>query len=80
MVVTETQLLENGFRSFDWVQKNFDELARKYEGKLVAVVDEEIIASSDTIEDLIMQIEKKGKNPAETYVTSFPPRDIIWIL
>jgi len=80
MVAIETQLLEKGSKSFDWVQRNFDELARKYEGKLIAVEDKEIIASSDTIEDLVIQIEKRGKNPAETYVTSFPPKDLIWIL
>jgi predicted Rossmann-fold nucleotide-binding protein len=80
MAVTDTQLLEKGFRSSNWVQKNFDELAKKYEGKLIAVEDEEIIAVSDTMEDLTRQIERKGKNPAETYVTSFPPGDFIWVL
>ena len=79
MAVTETQLLEKGLRSSDWVQRNFDELAKKYEGKLIAVEDEEVIAASDTIEDLIRQIEGKNKNPAETYVTSFPPSDSIWV-
>ena len=79
-MATETQLLEKGSKSFDWVQRKFDELAKKYEGKLVAVEEGEIIASSGTMEDLIKQIEKKGKNPAETYVTSFPPKDLIWIL
>lgn len=79
-MATETQLLEKGSKSFDWVQRKFDELAKKYEGKLIAVEEGEIIASSDTMEDLITQIEKKGKNPTETYVTSFPPKDLIWIL
>jgi len=79
-MVTETQLLEKGSKSFDWVQKNFDELAKKHEGKLIAVEDGEIIASSDTMEDLMRQIERKGKNPAETFITSFPPKDLIWIL
>lgn len=78
--MTETQLLCRGIRSFNWVQKKFDELAEKYEGKLVAVEDEEIIASSDSIEDLIAQIKKMGKNPAELLITSFPPRDVLWIL
>jgi orotate phosphoribosyltransferase-like protein len=80
MTLTGTQLLEKGFRSLNWVQKNFDELAKKYEGKLVAVEDEEVIAAGDTMGDLIRQIEEKGKNPAEVYITSFPPRDSIWVL
>jgi hypothetical protein len=79
MAVTETQLLEKGLKNSDWVQRNFDELAKKYEGKLIAVEDEEVIAASDTMEDLIRQIESKGKNPAETFVTSFPPSDSIWV-
>ena len=79
-MVTETQLLERGFKSSEWLQKNFDDLARRYKGKLVAVEDEAVIASSDTIEDLITQIEKKGKKPAETYITSFPSKDFFWIL
>ena len=79
-MATETQLLEKGFQSFNWVQSNFDELAKKYEGKLVAVEEGEIIASSDTVEGLIKQIEKRGMNPAEVYITSFPPKDFIWIL
>lgn len=79
-MVTETQLLERGSKSFEWLQKNFDDLARRYEGKLVAVEDEAVIASGDTVEDLIEQIEKKGKNPSETYITSFPSKDFFWIL
>lgn len=79
-MVTEIQLLERILKSFEYVQKNFDELAKKFEGKLVALMEEEIVASSDTIEDLIEQIEKKGINPAEVYVTSFPPKDFILIL
>ena len=79
-MATEIQLLERGFKSFDYMQKNFDELAKKFEDKLIAITEEKIIASSDTIEDLIKQIEEKGMNPVEVYITSFPSKDFIWIL
>ena len=79
-MATEIQLLERGFKSFDHMQKNFDKLAKKFEGKLIAITEGKIIASSDTIEDLIKQIEEKGMNPMEVYITSFPPKDFIWIL
>jgi leucyl-tRNA synthetase len=76
----EIELLKSGVRSAEWVEKRFDELAKKFEGMLIAVEDEKIVASSDNVRDLIAQIEKEGKDPARVYVTSFPPKDFIFIL
>jgi hypothetical protein len=76
----EIEVLKAGIKSARWVESKFDELVKEYEGKLIAVEDEEIIASSDSINDLMTQIEKKGKDPRRIYTTSFPPGDSIWIL
>jgi hypothetical protein len=77
---TEIELLESGVRSAKWVESKFDELAKKFEGKLIAVDNEKIIASSEDMRDLIIQIEREGKDPALVYITSFLPKDLAFIL
>lgn len=76
----ENEILRAGIRSAKWVEDRFDKLAKEFEGKLIAVEGEEIIASSTDTKDLIEKVEKKGKDPRRVYIASFPPKDFILIL
>ena len=75
----ENEILRVEIISAKWVEDRFDELAKKFEGKLIAVEGEEIIASSGDAKDLMKQVERKGKDPRRVYITSFPPKDFILI-
>jgi hypothetical protein len=46
-------------RGHKWFIKNGKELRRKYPNKFVAILNEEVIASSDKVEDLLRELKKK---------------------
>jgi hypothetical protein len=46
-------------RDYKWFIKNEKELRRKYQNKFVAILNEEVIASSDKVEDLVRELKKK---------------------
>jgi hypothetical protein len=46
-------------RDYKWFIKNGKELRRKYPNKFVAILNEEVIASSDKVEDLLRELKKK---------------------
>lgn len=45
-----------------WFREHLKELGRKYESKLVAVLNGRIIAVSDDLEELVKVIDKKRKS------------------
>jgi len=76
----EMRQFEEYEKDADWFQEEIDSLANKYEGKMLAVKNKSILTSSDNIDDLIKAIEEKGEDPSVTFVSSIPPRDIVFIL
>ncbi|MCK4637293.1 MAG: hypothetical protein KAT49_05380 [Methanomicrobia archaeon] len=76
----EMKLFEEYERDADWFQENFDSLADKYEGQIVAVKNKKILVTSRSVDDLIRKIKEMGEDPAVTYVKPIPPKDILFIL
>jgi 3-methyladenine DNA glycosylase Tag len=67
-------------KATEFVEKNFKKFSEQYEGKLIAVKNKKIIASSEESEELVKKIKKSGHNPNWTYITSFPPKGLTLIL
>jgi intergrase/recombinase len=76
----EIEILNAGIEDAKYVDENFEKLSREYEGKIIAVKNRSIIASADTIEELIEKVKAKKSDPRTVYVTSFPPKGLIFIL
>ena len=67
-------------RDSKWLYENYDKYKEIYEGKLIAVKDEKILSVGDDMQELCNKIEEKGEDPRWIYVTSIPPKDIVFIL
>jgi hypothetical protein len=62
-----------------WVTENYENL-RKYEGKVVAVKNKTIIAVSESLEDLLKNLEEKKENTACLLLEAIPPKNVSFIL
>ena len=62
-----------------WVTEQYDSL-RKYEGKVIAVKNQTIIAVSDNLEKLLKDLEKKKENSACLLLEAIPPKNVSFIL
>ena len=62
-----------------WVTEHYDSL-KKYEGKVVAVKNKNIIAVSENLEKLLKDLEKKNENSACLLLEAIPPKNVSFIL
>jgi len=76
----EIEILNVGIEDARYVDENFERLSKEHEGKIIAVKNRTIIASANTIEELIERIRAQKSDPRTVYVKSFPPKDLIFIL
>lgn len=65
-----TALFREYSGDFYWILNNIDTLTEKYPNKYIAVKNEQIIASDDSIKQLLTRFKKEGKNP-DDYVIEF---------
>jgi hypothetical protein len=62
-----------------WVTQHYENL-RKYEGKVVAVKNRAIISISESVEDLLKELEAKKENAACLLIEAIPPKNVSFIL
>lgn len=78
---------EEGFESLQaierdskWFSENYDKYKEIFVGKIIAVKSEKILSVGDDMRELGNKIEEKGEDPRWVYVTSIPPKDVVFIL
>ncbi len=76
----EFELLKAIERDSKWFSVNYDRYKKIFEGKVIAVKDEGILGVGDDMQELLNKIEERGEDPRWVYVTSIPPKDIVFIL
>jgi ribosome maturation factor RimP len=62
-----------------WVTQHYDSL-KKYQGKIVAVKNKDIIAVSENLDTLLVELEKKKEKPACLLLEAIPPKNVSFIL
>jgi hypothetical protein len=62
-----------------WVTQHYESL-KKYQGKVVAVKNKDIIAVSENLDTLLEELEKKKENPACLLLEAIPPKNVSFIL
>jgi len=79
----DSQILEILKRSEEdsrWVSEKYEELRDKYEGKVFAVRNRDVISYADTVEELVETLEKMGEDVGFLLIETVPPRDLSFIL
>jgi DNA-binding winged helix-turn-helix (wHTH) protein len=64
----------------EWVSRNYDELTKKYEGKIFAVRGKKVVAAAETVEELRKMLEARGENISFLLIESIPPKGVSFIL
>ena len=63
-----------------WASKNHEQLRSKYQGKVFAIKNEQIVATKDDITELMDEVKAKGLNSALVLIESIPPKGVAYIL
>lgn len=72
------QILSEAEKNGLWFIKNFPELEKKMAGKLVAIKDQKIIASADTVEELLEKL--RGIDLRKVLIVAIPSEEFASIL
>jgi len=72
--------LEKAVEDSEWVSKKYDELIKKYEGKVFAVKNGKVIEDAATVEELCKKLEAKKEDMAFLLIESIPPKNASFIL
>jgi len=63
-----------------WFSEKYDDLRRKFEGKVVAVKNKKIIGDAESVEELLNMVQKKGEDTAYMLIETIPAKDVSFIL
>ena len=74
------KILEEAEINSKWVTEKYDELKRMYEGMVFAVKDKKVIHATETMEELLDEMEKRDENMAFLLIESVPSSDLSFIL
>jgi len=74
------ELLRTNEEDSKWISEKYDELRMKYEGKVFAVRNKNVIEHAESIEELLDKLEKKNENVASLLIETIPRRDLSLIL
>ena len=74
------EVLKRTGKSREWIKEHYEELRAKHAGEVFVVRDEQLVATSKNILELLKEIEKKGENPTFLVMDSIPPKGLSFIL
>jgi hypothetical protein len=63
-----------------WVSEEYDKLRTKYEGKVFAVRNKNVLSHADTVEELVKKLEDMGEDVGLILVETIPQRGLSFIL
>lgn len=62
-----------------WVSEEYENLRGKYEGRVMAVRNRNVISYADTIEELVEKLERMGEDLGFLLIETIPRRDFSFI-
>lgn len=64
----ELKLLKNSKENLFWFIKNLPKIKKDYSNQIIAIENKKIIANSNNINQLLIQIDSKGINKEEVLI------------
>ena len=74
------EILKKSEADSKWVSEEYDRLRTKYEGKLFAVKNKNVLSHADTAEELVAKLENMGEDVGLILIETIPRRDLSFIL
>lgn len=79
-MLTDIDLLNLAEENLVWFSQNSGKIREKFGGKVIAIKDKNIIASSDNTKELLNSLEKMKVDDSEVLIERVPLKDEIVIL
>jgi len=79
----ETAILEElkaGNKNLEWLSKNFPELKKKYPKKFVAIQNQSIVVTANSLEALIKILKEKFCNSSDFLIDFIPDDNYILVV
>lgn len=76
----EMAMLEAAEKDNEYLHRNFEKMQEEYPNKFVAISERHVIAEGSDSEDVIKEVEKKGKDPAMVLIEFIPEKGLVLIL
>jgi hypothetical protein len=74
------QILKVAEEDTKWFSEKYEELRDKYEGKVVAIKNRDVVSDADSVEELVEKVQKKGEDTAYLLIETIPRKDVSFIL
>jgi len=74
------EILKKSEEDSKWVSEEYDKLRTKYEGKVFAVRNKNVLSHADTVEELVEKLENMGEDVGFLLIETVPRRDLSFIL
>jgi len=62
-----------------WLNEHYNEL-QKFQGKIIAIRNKQIIAVRDNLDELLEELENKNEDSAFLLIEAIPPENVAFIL
>jgi len=63
-----------------WFSEKYEQLQTKYEGRVVAIRNKDVVGDADSVEGLLDVVQKKGEDIAYILIETIPGKDVSFIL
>jgi hypothetical protein len=74
------EILKKSEEDSKWVSEEYDNLRTKYEGKVFAVRNKNVLSHADTAEELVAKLENMGEDVGLILIETIPRKDLSFIL
>ena len=74
------EALEKVKKSRDWLGKHHEEISAKYQGKVFAMEDEEVVESDENVLELLEKVKDKKRDTAFLIIEAVPQKGVAYIL
>jgi len=76
----EMVMLQTAEKDNEWLTRNFEKIQREHPNKFIAISEGHVIAEGGDSEDVINEVERKGKNSASVLIEFIPEKGLLLIL
>ena len=76
----EMTMLQTAERDNEWLTRNFKKIQQEHTNSFIAVYEKYVIAEGRDSEDVINEVNEKGKDPATILIEFIPEKGLLLIL